>query len=62
MTKDGKRRILVINCGSTSNKLAIYEEKECVLKENLAMDVTLTTKYENNIQQLPERTRLVREF
>ena len=62
MTKDGKRRILVINCGSTSNKLAIFEEKECVLKENLAMDEGLITKYESNIQQLPERTRLVQEF
>lgn len=62
MTKDGKRRIFVINCGSTSIKLAIYEETQCVLKENLSMDMELITKYENNLQQLPERNRLIQEF
>jgi butyrate kinase len=37
--KDGKRRILSVNPGSTSMKIAVYDEKELVVEKNLKINL-----------------------
>ncbi len=37
--KDNKKIILAVNPGSTSMKIALYADKECLVEENLKMDL-----------------------
>lgn len=55
-------RILVINPGSTSTKLAIYENEQEVDKENLTHSPEELAPYERIIDQLPLRIRVIQEF
>ena len=57
-----KRKVFVINCGSTSIKLAVFEEKDCVLKSNVHVPTEITAKYLTVAEQLPERRKMVEHF
>lgn len=56
------KRILVINPGSTSTKIAVYEDLNCVAEESLKMDENFVRENSLPTQQLDVRTEQVREF
>lgn len=56
------KRIFVINTGSTSTKVALFENDKCVIKENLRESAELTSTRLTPVDQLPERTASVMEF
>ena len=53
-------RVLVINTGNTSSKLAIYQDERLVKEENLTYNPPEGAK--RVIEELPSRTEQVREF
>ncbi|MGI5970268.1 MAG: butyrate kinase [Oscillospiraceae bacterium] len=57
-----KRRIFVINCGSTSIKVAVFEEQECVLKENVHIPTEITAGSTRVVDQLAPRTEIIESF
>jgi butyrate kinase len=52
-------RMLIINPGSTSTKIAVYDEMEMVFEETLRHDVEELSKYSNIIQQLDFRKAII---
>ena len=56
------KRILVINPGSTSTKIAVYEDLECVAEESLKMDEEFVRQNSLPTQQLDVRTAQIEEF
>ena len=62
MPQMDKRKIFVINNGSTSIKVAVFEEEECVLKESIPVDKELTSKSLRAVDQLPFRMAAVEKF
>ena len=54
-------RILVINTGSTSTKIAMYEGKTQVFKENLEVSLESLAGVTRAVQQLPSRVKSVRD-
>ena len=57
-----KKRVLVINTGSTTTKVAVYENEDCIIKETIVIDPELTQKAKNCAAQLPERRRGIEEW
>jgi len=57
-----EKRILVINPGSTSTKLAVFEGDTCVLETKLQMDSADTANSFHINDQLPQRTAQVEAF
>jgi butyrate kinase len=57
-----KRRLLVINVGSTSTKVACFAESEPVADENIRYRVEDLAGYSSLAQQLPRREADVSEF
>ncbi len=57
-----KKYILTINPGSTSTKLAIFEEEENIITESIRHTAEELTPYTRIIEQKDFRTRLVMEF
>ena len=55
-------KILVINTGSTSTKLAIYHDRECVMSKNLHLHMPEGTDRTNTDDQLAVRTKEVTAF
>ena len=53
--------ILVINPGSTSTKIAVYEDKKQILKNNISHSVEDLSKYEDIIDQYEFRKNIVVE-
>lgn len=56
------KKILVINTGSTSTKIALYEDDKAVITENLRVDPNVTQNAIRCMDQLPERRRNIDEF
>lgn len=56
------KRILVINTGSTSTKVALYEDDRSIISENLKADPELVRTALTCLEQLPDRRRSVRDF
>jgi len=56
------RVILVINPGSTSTKLALFEEENCLVSETLQHDVTCLSGFPRIADQLPLRLNAVRDW
>ena len=56
------KRVLVINCGSTSTKLAIFEDERKVSETTLRMDSAKTKDMFYINDQLPERMEQVESF
>lgn len=59
--KDSKE-IIVINTGSTSTKAALFEDENCLIKENLPADPELVRTALDCVEQLPHRREAVRDF
>ena len=55
-------RILVINPGSTSTKLAIFEDQHPVATETIPHDATTLARYVTLMDQLPMRLAIVKDF
>ena len=56
------KKILVINVGSTSTKVAYYEDKNCVCKTNLEHPVEELSQFNSIFEQKDYRTGKVTEF
>ena len=56
------RKILVINPGSTSTKIAIFEDMNKVGEVNLKMDENFVRTHSTVMEQAEYRTELVRDF
>jgi len=56
------KRILVINTGSTSSKVALYENETAVITENIKADPEVCRNSVRCMQQLPERRRNIQDF
>ena len=55
-------KILVINPGSTSTKVAFYEGEQCKASENIKVDTDIVQKTDKIIEQMEMRTKQVKEF
>ncbi|MDD6920183.1 MAG: butyrate kinase [Eubacteriales bacterium] len=56
------KKILVINPGSTSTKLAIYEDQTKIVQENFVHESSKIAEFKNLIDQVPFRTAIIDEF
>lgn len=56
-----KVRMLIINPGSTSTKIAVYDEMDMIFEETLRHDVEELSKYKSIIQQLDFRKAIILE-
>lgn len=53
---------LILNPGSTSTKLAFYEDRECVVQENIEHEASELAAFEKIPDQIPYRMNVIREF
>lgn len=56
------KTILVINTGSTSTKVAVFNDKEQILQDNLFMPEDILKQCKKTVEQLPYRTELLRDW
>lgn len=56
------KKILVINPGSTSTKLCVYENDSAVFSENIVHDPETISAFQNIVDQLPFRLQVVQDF
>lgn len=56
-----KYRILTINPGSTSTKIALFDNEKLIFKENLTHEAGTLAKFKTISEQLPYRTEMVLE-
>ena len=54
-------KILAINPGSTSTKVALFENETCLFTKNIAHDAAELAKYETVSEQLPYRRQIILE-
>ena len=54
-------RILAINPGSTSTKIALFDDEKMVFKENLTHEADKLAQFKEISEQLPYRTEMVIE-
>ena len=54
-------KILIINPGSTSTKIALYDDEELIFKEELTHEASKLEEYKTTSDQLPYRTEMVIE-
>ena len=52
-------KVLTINPGSTSTKIALFKGEECLFSKNVAHDAAELAKYENISDQLPYRRNMI---
>ena len=55
-------KVLTINPGSTSTKIALFEGEKCLFSKNVAHDAAELAKYENISDQLPYRRNMILEL
>jgi len=55
-------RQLIINPGSTSTKLALYEDREKLVQENIPHDARQLQQFQRIVDQIPFRTAVIRSF
>lgn len=60
--KEKKYRILTINPGSTSTKVAVFENESCLFQKNIAHDAAELAKYDTIAEQLPYRRKVILEL
>lgn len=56
------KKLLIINPGSTSTKLAVYENTTKLVQENIEHEASEINKYEKIVDQIPFRTNVIKEF
>lgn len=54
--------VLVINPGSTSTKLALFANHDCLAEETLRHSVQELAPFENVVSQTPFRKQMIAEF
>ena len=52
-------KVLTINPGSTSTKIALFEGETCVFSKNVSHDANELAKYERIADQLPYRRNMI---
>ena len=57
-----KKKIFVINNGSTSTKVALFENEEALIKRELSLDTSALNKFKTAMDQLEMRSSIVRDF
>lgn len=57
-----KYKVFAVNPGSTSTKIALFEEDTCLFSKNVSHDAKELEKYENLSQQLPYRKNMIRKL
>jgi len=55
-------RILVVNPGSTSTKLAVFEDRRSIAAETISHDAPTIAQYATLMDQLPMRLEIVKDF
>ena len=55
-------KLLIINPGSTSTKLALYDGAKKLLQENLEHDAAALQQYHGIGDQVPMRLAVIRDF
>ncbi len=56
------KKLLIINPGSTSTKLAIYEDQNKLFQENIEHDANQIGKFESISDQIPFRMEVIKNF
>lgn len=56
------KKLLVINLGATSTKIAYYEDENCIKKETLSHDAKEVNKFENILDQYEYRLNAINDF
>ena len=56
-----KYRVLAINPGSTSTKIALYDDDEMIFKQDLSHEAEKLEEFRDISEQLPYRTEMVME-
>lgn len=56
------QKLLIINPGSTSTKLAVFDGKEKIVQENIEHDAAVIGNFEKIADQVPFRTEVIKEF
>ena len=62
MTQDGKFRILVLNPGSTSTKVGLFEDDACVFTDDVFHDSSVLLTFPTIQDQLDFRMQVVQDF
>ena len=55
-------KVLTINPGSTSTKIALFEGEECLYSKNVAHDASELAKFDTISDQLPYRRNMILEL
>ena len=55
-------KVLTINPGSTSTKIALFKGEECLFSKNVAHDASELAKFENISDQLPYRRNMIMDL
>lgn len=53
--------ILAINIGSTSTKIGLFKDKECMLRKSIAHDSSVLSSFKNIEEQYPLRVEAIKE-
>lgn len=56
------KKLLVINLGATSTKIAYYEDENCIKRETLSHDAKEVNKFENILDQYEYRLNAICDF
>lgn len=56
------KKLLVINLGATSTKIAYYEDENCIKRETLSHDAKEVNKFENILDQYEYRLNAIYDF
>lgn len=56
------KKLLVINLGATSTKIAYYEDENCLKKETLSHEAKEVNKFENILDQYEYRLNAIHDF
>lgn len=53
-------KIFTINPGSTSTKVALFEDEKCIFKKTVTHNAEILSRYETVIEQIPYRLEVIR--
>lgn len=56
------KKMFIINVGSTSTKVAYYEDDKCILKENITHPLEETKAFDDVMDQREYRTKIILDF
>jgi butyrate kinase len=56
------KKILVLNLGSTSTKIAIYEDKSPIIKDSISHDISVIKQFKHTMDQTNFRKEVILDF